>query len=63
MNIVKSYWLAWNPARLRRLLLLKDQQIANCNNGWGNMHTELLVMKEKCKHLEAEVSRLERLAQ
>ena len=61
MNIVKSYWLAWNPARLRRLLLLKDQQIANCNNGWGNMHTELLIMKDKCKDLEAEVSRLERL--
>ena len=62
MNIVKSYWRAWNPARLRRLLLLKDQQIANCNNGWGNMHTELLIMKDKCKHLEAEVSRLERLS-
>ena len=62
MNIVKSYWRAWNPARLRRLLLLKDQQIANCNNGWGNMHTELLVMKDKCKDLEAEISRLERLS-
>ena len=63
MNIVKSYWRAWNPARLRRLLLLKDQQIANCNNGWGNMHTELLIMKDKCQHLEAELARLERLAQ
>jgi hypothetical protein len=62
MNIVKSYWLAWNPARLRRLLLLKDQQIANCNNGWGNMHTELLIAKDKCKHLEAEIARLERLS-
>ena len=62
MNIVKSYWLACNPARLRRLLLLKDQQIANCNNGWGNMHTELLIMKDKCKHLEAELARLERLS-
>ena len=62
MNIVKSYWLAWNPARLRRLLLLKDQQIANCNNGWGNMHTELLIAKDKCKDLEAEVARLERLS-
>ena len=61
MNIVKSYWLAWNPARLRRLLLLKDQQIANCNNGWGNMHTELLIAKDKCKELEAEIARLERL--
>jgi hypothetical protein len=61
MNIVKSYWLAWNPARLRRLLLLKDQQIANCNNGWGNMHTELLIAKDKCKDLEAEIARLERL--
>ena len=60
MNIVKSYWRAWNPASLRRLLLLKDQQIANCNNGWGNMHTELLIMKDKCKHLESEVARLER---
>ena len=62
MNIVKSYWLAWNPARLRRLLLLKDQQIANCNNGWGNMHTELVIMKDKCKDLEAEIARLERLS-
>jgi hypothetical protein len=62
MNIVKSYWLAWNPARLRRLLLLKDQQIANCNNGWGNMHTELLIAKDKCKDLEAEIARLERLS-
>jgi hypothetical protein len=62
MNIVKSYWLAWNPARLRRLLLLKDQQIANCNNGWGNMHTELLIAKDKIQHLESEVSRLERLS-
>jgi hypothetical protein len=62
MNIVKSYWLAWNPARLRRLLLLKDQQIANCNNGWGNMHTELLIAKDKCKCLEAEIARLERLS-
>jgi hypothetical protein len=62
MNIVKSYWLAWNPARLRRLLLLKDQQIANCNNGWGNMHTELLIAKDKCKELEAEIARLERLS-
>jgi hypothetical protein len=61
VNIVKSYWLAWNPARLRRLLLLKDQQIANCNNGWGNMHTELLIAKDKCKELEAEIARLERL--
>jgi hypothetical protein len=61
MNIVKSYWLAWNPARLRRLLLLKDQQIANVNNGWGNMHTELLIAKDKCKELEAEIARLERL--
>jgi hypothetical protein len=62
MNIVKSYWLAWNPARLRRLLLLKDQQIANCNNGWGNMHTELLIANDKCKDLEAEIARLERLS-
>ena len=62
MNIVKSYWLAWNPARLRRLLLLKDQQIANCNNAWGNMHTELLIAKDKCKDLEAEIARLERLS-
>jgi hypothetical protein len=62
MNIVKSYWLAWNPARLRRLLSLKDQQIANVNNGWGNMHTELLIAKDKCKELEAEVARLERLS-
>ena len=62
MNIVKSYWLAWNPTRLRRLLLLKDQQIANCNNGWGNMHTELLIAKDKCKDLEAEIARLERLS-
>jgi hypothetical protein len=61
MNLVKSYWLAWNPARLRRLLLLKDQQIANLNNGWGNMHTELLMAKDKCKELEAEIARLERL--
>jgi hypothetical protein len=61
MNIVKSYWRAWNPARLRRLLLLKDQQIANVNNGWGNMHTELLIAKDKCKELEAEIARLERL--
>ena len=61
MNIVKSYWRAWNPARLRRLLLLKDQQIANLNNGWGNMHTELLMAKDKCKELEAEIARLERL--
>lgn len=62
MNIVKSYWQAWNPARLRRLLILKDQQIANVNNGWGNMHTELLTVKDKCKHLEAEIARLERLS-
>jgi hypothetical protein len=62
MNIVKSYWLAWNPARLRRSLLLKDQQIANCNNGWGNMHTELLIAKDKCKDLKAEIARLERLS-
>ena len=62
MNIVKSYWRAWNPARLRRLLLLKDQQIANVNNGWGNMHTELLIVKDKCKELEAEIARLERLS-
>jgi hypothetical protein len=61
MNVVKSYWLAWNPARLRRLLLLKDQQIANVNNGWGNMHTELLIAKEKCKELETELARLERI--
>jgi hypothetical protein len=62
MKIVKSYWQAWNPARLRRLLSLKDQQIANCNNGWGNMHTELLIAKDKCKELEAEIARLERLS-
>jgi hypothetical protein len=62
MNIVKSYWQAWNPARLRRLLILKDQQIANVNNGWGNMHTELLIAKDKCKELEAEIARLERLS-
>lgn len=62
MNIVKSYWRTWNPARLQRLLLLKDQQIANCNNGWGNMHAELVMMKDKCKDLEAEIARLERLA-
>jgi hypothetical protein len=62
VNIVKSYWLAWNPARLRRLLKLKDQQIANVNNGWGNMHTELLIAKDKCKDLEAEIARLERLS-
>jgi hypothetical protein len=62
VNIVKSYWQAWNPARLRRLLILKDQQIANVNNGWGNMHTELLTVKDKCKHLESEVARLERLS-
>ena len=62
MNIVKSYWMAWNPARLRRLLLLKDQQLANVNNGWGNMHTELVIAKDKCKQLETEIARLERLA-
>jgi hypothetical protein len=61
MNVVKSYWQAWNPARLRRLLILKDYQIANVNNSWGNMHTELLIAKDKCKELEVEIARLERL--
>jgi hypothetical protein len=63
MNIVKSYWQAWNPARSRRLLLLAQSQLANCQNGWGNTHYELLEYKDKVKHLEAELARLERLAQ
>jgi hypothetical protein len=41
--------MAWNPARLRRLLLIKDQQIANANNGWANTHMELAKLKEQCE--------------
>jgi hypothetical protein len=59
---IRQAWWGWNPVRLRRILRLTKYQMDNVNNGWGNMHTELLVMKEKCKHLEAEVSRLERLS-
>jgi hypothetical protein len=62
MNIVKSYWRAWNPARLRRLNSLKDYQLANVNNGWSNMHRELVACREKCKELETEIARLGRLA-
>ena len=63
MYVIKSYWRAWQPVRLRRLLAIKEQQLARSNDGWSKMNNELLTVKEKCKHLEAEVARLERLAQ
>lgn len=55
MNIVKAYWREWNPARLRRLLLLKDQQIANNANGWANTFRELTEANARIKELEAKL--------
>jgi hypothetical protein len=60
---VKTFLRDWNPARNRRLVILAQSQLANCQNGWGNTHMELLEYKDKCKHLETELLRLERLAQ
>ena len=58
----KMFLWDWNPARNRRLLIQSQLALANCQNGWGNTHKELFECKQKCKHLEAEFSRLERLS-
>ena len=59
---IKTFLRDWNPARNRRLVLLAESQLANCQNGWGNTHMEMLDWRNKCKHLESEVARLERLS-
>jgi hypothetical protein len=58
---IKTFLRDWNPARNRRLVLLAESQLANCQNGWGNTHMEMLDYRDKCKHLESEIARLERL--
>ena len=59
---VKTFLRDWNPARNRRLVLLAELQLANCQNGWSNTHMEMLDWRDKCKHLESEIARLERLS-
>lgn len=61
LDSVKWFLRDWNPVRNRRLLVRSQFQLANCQNGWSNTHKELYECKEKCKHLESEVARLERL--
>ena len=59
---LRETWWDWNPRRLRRLLTnAKSATDANAY-GWSNTHRELIELKDKCKHLEAEVARLERLS-
>ena len=50
---IKTFWREWNPARNRRLLLLKEQQLSNSQNGWGNTHYELLDARKEIKRLGA----------
>ena len=58
-RIRKAVW-NWNPVRLRRLLALRDSQIQNTQNGWGNTHHELLEAKEKIGELKAEIEQYKR---
>lgn len=51
----------WNPKRNRRLLIQSQLALANCQNGWGNTHLQVVELTDKCKDLEAEIARLERL--
>lgn len=50
---VKTFLRDWNPARNRRLVLLAKSQLANCQNGWGNTHYELLDARKEAKRLGA----------
>lgn len=50
----------WNPVRNRRLLINSQLALASCQNGWSNTHLELVEARDKIKHLESEVARLER---
>ena len=46
MNIVKSYWRAWNPARLRSLLAMKEGQIMANAKLADHYHRDLLAAKK-----------------
>jgi hypothetical protein len=50
-QIIKFQIMELNPFRLKRLLLLKEQQLANVNNGWGNTHYELLDARKEMARL------------
>jgi hypothetical protein len=60
-NAFKMFLWDWNPVRNRRLLINSQLALANCQNGWANTHDELADARDKCKHLESEIARLERL--
>ena len=53
-KITKAWW-SWQPRRTRKLLVIRTQQLTAT-------HMELFELKDKCKHLEAELARLERLS-
>ena len=53
-KIRKALW-NWQPWRTRKLLVIRTQQLTAT-------HMELFELKDKCKHLEAELARLERLS-
>ena len=59
---LKMFLWDWNPVRNRRLLINSQLALSNCQNGWGNTHAELADARDRIKHLESEVARLERLS-
>lgn len=38
---------SWSPTYLRRILELRESQLQATQNGWSNMHLELVKLKEK----------------
>jgi hypothetical protein len=58
----KMFLWDWNPVRNRQLLIRSQLRMASCHEGWCNTHDELVDARDKIKHLESEIARLERLS-